>query len=336
MSLLAKAPSWWGERYHSLSILLSPVGFVYGLGVRLRFALTTPYRSKLPVICIGNFTVGGGGKTPLAIEISRLLLETGHKPVFLTRGYGGRLKGPHLVDPSKNSAVDVGDEPLILAQSAPVVVCADRGKGARFIEKLDADVIIMDDGFQNPSLHKDFSLVVIDSVVGVGNSRIFPAGPLRAGLSFQLKKADVLAIVGKGEGAREIEQVFSGDVFHLELKATGAVDWLSDTDIIAVTGIACPGKFYASLEKLGARIVQTHEYPDHHMFREEEARSILQARLDDDMPIVMTQKDWIRLPLSGDRGRLRDAAKVLHVKMTIDETQRLLSRFKKAISFAVQ
>ena len=180
MSVLAKAPKWWDQRHHPLTYLLTPLGMIYGLAVKLRFALTNPYHSTLPVICIGNFTVGGGGKTPLAIELAKLLSAKGHKPVLLTRGYGGQLKGPHLVDLSTDSAVEVGDEPLILAQHAPVVVCADRARGARFIEQMDSDVILMDDGFQNPGLHKDLSLIVIDEVAGIGNGRIFPAGPLRA------------------------------------------------------------------------------------------------------------------------------------------------------------
>ena len=336
MSVLTKAPKFWVQAHHPLSFILAPLGFLYGLGVQARFALTKPYRSTLPVICIGNFTVGGGGKTPLALEVADLLIKAGYKPVFLTRGYGGRIKGPHLVDAKNDSAADVGDEPLLLARTASVIVCADRAQGARFIERLDTDVIIMDDGFQNPTLYKNLSLLVVDQATGFGNGRIFPAGPLRAGLGFQMVKAGTLALVGKRGGSPEIEQRFRGAVFYLELKARGDVGWLRETRVSAVSGIANPGKFYASLEKLAARIVQKHEFPDHHMFCEKEAATILQAAARDELPIVMTQKDWVRLPQTGERGRLRDMARVLHVRMTIDQPRKLLSQLENAISFATQ
>ncbi len=332
MSVLAKAPKWWDQRRHPLSYLLAPLGMVYGLVVKLRFALTKPYHSTLPVICIGNFTVGGGGKTPLAVELASLLIAKGHKPVILTRGYGGQIKGPHLVDLSLDSAIDVGDEPLILAQHARVVVCADRAKGARFIEQMDSDVILMDDGFQNPGLHKDLSLIVLDAASGIGNGRIFPAGPLRAELAFQLEKTGVLAIVDKGADLIKIEQEFAGEVFHLKMEPQNDEGWLAKTRVCVVSGIARPGKFYASLEKLGAVTAQRHEFPDHHMFGQKDAQAILKAAASEDLPIVMTQKDWVRLPKTDERGQLRKAARVLPVRMQIDEPQKLVSRLQKTIS----
>ena len=341
MSAFTKAPKWWDQKHHPVSYLLAPVGFVYGLGVKLRFAFTKPYRSSLPVICIGNFTVGGGGKTPLAIEVSRLLVAQGHKPVFLTRGYGGQTKGPHRVDLATDNAVMVGDEPLILAQSAPVVVCADRAKGARFIEQMSADVILMDDGFQNPSLHKDLSIIVVDEVAGIGNGRVFPAGPLRASLSFQRPRAHMLVMAGPSladmrGAARRIKERFDGPILRSQLVATGDVSWLQDAKVSAVTGIARPDKFYGSLQRLGARIVEMYEFPDHHNFTEDEARDILAAAAIDETKIVMTQKDWVRLPENGERGRLRKTACVLHVEVKIDEPQKLLASLEKAISSATR
>ncbi len=335
MSVIVKAPSFWFKKHHILSHILSPLGRLYGFGVRARFALTTPYRSSLPVICIGNFTVGGGGKTPLAIELARLLAEQGQKPVFLTRGYGGQVRGPHLVDLAIDKAMDVGDEPLILAQSAPVVVSADRGKGAHFIEQMDANVILMDDGFQNPTLHKDLTLVVLDAGVGVGNGRIFPAGPLRAGLAFQSGKTDILLIAGGGRHADELRRAFQGDVFALRLEAVGDTDWLHDTKVMAVSGIARPEKFFQSLEALGAVLVKKQAFPDHHMFSEEDARAIMQEAQQNDIHLVMTQKDWVRLPDQGERGRLRKAAHVFYVQTRIDKPHELLARLSDAI-FAIQ
>ena len=223
MSFDLKAPKFWFRKRHVLSYLLQPAGFLYGLGVQLRFALSKPFFSKLPVICIGNFTVGGGGKTPLALMLADLLQRKGHKPVFLTRGYGGQIRGPHLVDTLVDNAVMVGDEPLLLAAVAPVVVSADRAAGARLIEEMEADVILMDDGFQNPGLFKDFSIVVVDETQGIGNERVFPAGPLRAPMAFQLRRANVLVIAGPASQAAttKIERGFAGEIYRTELVAKG-------------------------------------------------------------------------------------------------------------------
>ena len=339
MSLSAKAPKFWFRRKkHPASVILAPIGYVYGLGVRLRFAFTKPYHSRLPVICIGNFTVGGGGKTPLAVEVAKLVHEQNYKPVFLTRGYGGETKGPHLVDLSTDGAKEVGDEPLILAQIAPVVVSADRVKGARFIEdQLDADLIIMDDGFQNPTLHKNLSLVVVDETTGVGNGRIFPAGPLRAALSFQYQLADALVICGPvpvgGRGATTtIQRTFKGPILRAQLVPTGDVEWLKGTHVLAMTGIARPNKFFGSLARLGAFIEEIVEFPDHHVFTERDATNILATAEEKDVPIVMTQKDQVRLPQSGERGRLLTTASVLHVAMEFEQGHKLLARLEQAIS----
>lgn len=336
MSVGLKAPKWWFQKGHPLSYALAPVGFVYGLATRVRFAVTKSYRSTLPVVCIGNYTMGGGGKTPLAIEIATLLRDNGHKPVFLTRGYGGRIKGPHLVDPSSDCALDVGDEPLLLAQVSPVVVCADRALGARYIEGLEADVIIMDDGFQNPTLAKDLSLVVVDETVGVGNGCVFPAGPLRMGLAFQLDKTDILMIGGQASSERSVsfdaEQIFAGDILHFEIVAKGDVEWLKEARLLAMTGIARPEKFYVTLTALGANIVQKKDFPDHHAFTESEARELLEVARQDQLSIVMTKKDWVRLSNSGECGRLRHTAKVLEIDVQINHPQQLLARLEKAIS----
>ncbi|MCP4934657.1 MAG: tetraacyldisaccharide 4'-kinase [bacterium] len=337
MSVFVKAPKWWQLSRHPLSYLLVPLGMVYGLAVKLRFALIKPYHSTLPVICIGNFTVGGGGKTPLAIAVAKLLSEAGYKPVILTRGYGGQTQGPHLVDHSVDSAVGVGDEPLILAQFAPVVVCADRARGARFIEQMEADVILMDDGFQNPTLSKDLSLIVLDAMAGVGNGRIFPAGPLRAALAFQMPQTDILVLsgpppVGTTGSATAIEKAFARQIFHSDIVAKGDNRWLKGATISVVTGIARPDKFYGSLQALGAVIVEMYEFPDHHSFSEQEAKDILIATQIDETQIIMTQKDWVRLPANGERGRLRKVAKFLEVEVKIDHPDRLLEQLQKTIS----
>ncbi len=333
MSIELKAPRFWSQQNHPLSIALAPLGALYGLGVRLRFALSTPYRSKLPVICIGNFTMGGGGKTPLALEICRQLFDKGYRPVFLTRGYGGEVRGPHLVDLETDNAQRVGDEPLLLATQAPVVVSADRPAGARLIERLGADVILMDDGFQNPTLHKDLCIVVVDDAQGIGNERVFPAGPLRAPLSFQLARADLLVIAGPASqsATARIEQDFEREIFRSDLLAKGQVDWLQGARVMAVTGIARPDKFYASLQRLGAELVQRHDFPDHYMFSEQDAQNLLSLGKTDETQIIMTRKDWVRLPETGQRGELRAKTRVLDVTAKIDRPAELLAQIEKTI-----
>jgi len=190
-----RTPFWWYRRRGALASALSPLGAIYGRLAENKVAGVTPYRSRLPVICIGNFTAGGGGKTPTAIAVAELLKAAGERPCFLTRGYGGNSEGPLLVAEDQTAA-EVGDETLLLKAHAPVVVAADRAAGAKLIEGTDATVIVMDDGFQNPGLAKDLSLIVADAATGIGNGLVMPAGPLRAPLEPQLDRAD--ALLGRG------------------------------------------------------------------------------------------------------------------------------------------
>jgi tetraacyldisaccharide 4'-kinase len=209
--LRLEPPSWWySERIPSAAWGLLPVSALYGAAVQKRFRDAKPYRSKLPVICVGNFTMGGAGKTPVALKLAAALRDRGIRPGFLTRGYGGRERGPYLVNAASDGAARVGDEPLLLAEAAPTVVSRDRPAGARLLETLAVDAIVMDDGFQNPSLAKDFSLIVIDAAAGLGSGRVFPLGPLRAPLAFQAGMADAILLLGSGTGGGDIvEQVNS-------------------------------------------------------------------------------------------------------------------------------
>jgi tetraacyldisaccharide 4'-kinase len=207
--LRLEPPSWWySERIPPAAWGLLPVSALYGAAVQKRFRDAKPYRSKLPVICVGNFTMGGAGKTPVALKLAALLLDHGIRPGFLTRGYGGSERGPYLVNAASDGAARVGDEPLLLAETAPTVVSRDRPAGARLLESLAVDAIVMDDGFQNPSLAKDFSLIVIDAAAGFGSGRVFPLGPLRAPLAFQAAMADAILLLGGGtRGGDIVEQV---------------------------------------------------------------------------------------------------------------------------------
>jgi tetraacyldisaccharide 4'-kinase len=312
-----EAPGWWygrtaGDRAKAL--LLSPVGAIYGLGVRARFALAKPYRSKLPVICIGNFTVGGAGKTPLALAVSEMLRELGNSPAFLTRGFGGRIAGPHRVDPSRDGFEDVGDEALLLARSAPTIVARNRADGARAIEETGASVIVMDDGFQNPSLVKDLSLIAVDAGSGLGNRLIFPAGPLRASLRFQTERADVVVIVGEA-GPANIPEL-DIPLFRASLEPAGDCEWLRTQPVLAFCGIGRPQKFFDTLNATGAAMVSQTAFPDHHPYTDSDARSLLEQAETLGAQLVTTEKDWVRLKDTGSLGELKASSHSLPVKLS--------------------
>jgi tetraacyldisaccharide 4'-kinase len=188
-----REPAFWWQPPSWMSRVLAPIALIYGT-ISGRRMLQRGHRATVPVICVGNYTLGGAGKTPTVIALLKLLRAAGETPVVLSRGYGGQLAGPMRVDLKKHVAADVGDEPLLLAQVAPVIVSADRVAGADAARSASASVIVMDDGFQNPSLQKDVSLIVIDAGRAIGNTHVFPAGPLRAPLAAQLTRTDVLLV----------------------------------------------------------------------------------------------------------------------------------------------
>ncbi len=292
-----EAPFWWYRRKGALGSALAPLGNLYGRVAERRFAQATPYRSRLPVICIGNFTAGGGGKTPTAIAIAALLKELGAKPAFLTRGYGGTAKGAVFVK-QDHSAAEVGDEPLLLAEAAPTMVSADRSEGAKAIEASEASVIVMDDGFQNPSLAKDLSLVVVDGGVGVGNGLVIPAGPLRAPLDAQIARASALVVIGEEDRVAKLIDAFKAQakpVLKARMVPRQDRRWLSVLPAIGFAGIARPSKFFATLRNEGARLINTHAYPDHYRYGERQARSLLKEAMDRNAMLVTTEKDYVRL-----------------------------------------
>jgi tetraacyldisaccharide 4'-kinase len=305
-----ETPFWWYRKKGALGSALAPLGTIYGRIAERRFASVAPYRSSLPVICIGNFTAGGGGKTPTAIAVASLLKTLGAKPAFLTRGYGGTNKGPVLVAKGQ-SAAEVGDEPLLLAEIAPTMVAADRVAGAKAIEATEADVIVMDDGFQNGSLAKDLSLVVVDAGVGVGNGLVMPAGPLRAPLQEQMARADALIVIGDGGRATPVIEAFTR-LGKPALKASivPRLDkrWLTVLPVIGFAGIARPSKFFDTLRGNGARLIDARAYRDHYRYSERQARSLLKEAKDYNAMLVTTEKDWVRLP--DDDGS--DAAELKH------------------------
>jgi len=302
-----ETPFWWHRKTGVLASALSPLAALYGRVAASRMAKPEKYRSKLPVICIGNFTAGGGGKTPTAIAVATLLQAMGKSPAFLTRGYGGTAKGPVRV--AGQSAETVGDEPLLLAEMAPTVVAADRVAGAKAIEATDAEIIVMDDGFQTPSLAKTFSLIVVDAGSGLGNGLVIPAGPLRAPLEGQIARADALLVIGDGTKATPLIETFEHagkPVLKAKIAPNCDPRWLGVMPVIGFAGIARPGKFFATLRGNGARLVASHAFPDHHRFTEKEARRLLQEADAKTAMLVTTEKDWARLPSDDDDSALTE------------------------------
>jgi tetraacyldisaccharide 4'-kinase len=289
-----RAPEFWTSTALSAracAALLAPLGALYNFSVRVRQARARPFRSKARVLCVGNLTAGGSGKTPVAIALARMLAARGRRVVFLSRGYGGDQAGPIVVDPGKHRAEDVGDEPLLLAAVAPAVVAHDRARGAQLADSLGAEIIVMDDGFQNFQLTKDLSLIVVDAETGFGNGRVIPAGPLREPAEQGLKRADAVVMVGEGACALP---PFRGPILRAQLRPS-APDQFKGRPVFAMAGIGRPEKFFRTLQAMGARVVGMRALPDHHEYTARELESVKRKAAEAGAIVVTTEKDLVRI-----------------------------------------
>jgi tetraacyldisaccharide 4'-kinase len=292
-----RAPDFWdGDDLLSRALVaaLTPLGALYGATVRWK-SNGAPWRASVPVICVGNLTAGGTGKTPVAIALAGMARAKGKNPFFLTRGYGGRAAGPLVV--AGHSAAEVGDEPLLLAAAAPTVVSRDRPAGARLALERGADVVVMDDGHQNFTLAKDLSLVVVDGERGFGNGRILPAGPLREKVVQGLARADAVIVMGGGNIALA---GFTGPVLRARLEPEGE-DW-KGRRVVAFAGIGRPEKFFATLRGLGADIVHTMSFGDHHPYTQEDLDRLHSLAGREGARLVTTAKDLVRLAPAARQG----------------------------------
>jgi tetraacyldisaccharide 4'-kinase len=292
-------------------------------------------KAGLPVICLGNLTVGGAGKTPAAVAVAQLLLAAHERPFFLSRGYGGRLAGPVRVNPGLHRAADIGDEPLLLARLAPTIVARDRLAGAAFARSAGASVIVMDDGFQNPSLAKDLSLILIDGRRGIGNGRVIPAGPLRAPLDLQLDRAQALIVVGAPLGAKPVLERAERrrlPIFHARLEPDRAVvNAIGQRKVLAFAGIADPEKFFATLTAAGIQIAHGASFPDHHRFSAAEALELVSQARAENLMLLTTEKDLARLNGEPELEQLAAHASALPVRLVIDEQDRLREMIRSTI-----
>ncbi len=300
------APSfWWRDGPTPAARALAPVGSLYG-ALTARRMRRAGVCLDLPVLCVGNFVVGGAGKTPLVLELLRRLIERGQQPAVLSRGYGRDrgLPGVVRVDPARHAAEEVGDEPLLLARVAPTYVSADRIEAATAAFRDGASVIVLDDGLQNPALTKSLTIAVVDAAVGVGNGLCVPAGPLRAPLADQWRFVSALCIIGDGDRgqalAREAARL-TVPVIRASLEPDPAsMIRLRGRRLVAFAGIGRPAKFFQSLERAGLSPVGTRSFPDHHRFSRADCAGLVAEAGRLGAVLVTTEKDRVRLPADLD------------------------------------
>lgn len=288
-----QAPDFW-QRDGALPRLLSPLGLAWQLAGTARRLMARPWRAPVPVICVGNLVAGGAGKTPVVLSLLALLSERGLRPAALTRGYGGSDKGPLPVDPSRHDAAKVGDEALLLAAAAPTWLAHDRADGAREAVGEGAEVLVLDDGFQNASLRKDLSLLVIDADYGFGNGQVMPAGPLRETPESGLARADAVVLLGDGWPVG-IDSHLPPGLPVLRARLEPCERSLAGRRVYAFAGIGRPQKFFDSLRALGAVIAGCEAFPDHQPYDGATMQRLAAAAARAEAQLVTTAKDAARL-----------------------------------------
>jgi len=295
-----RAPGFWRPgRPNALARALQPIGALYGAVAAHRMARAGA-RAAAPVVCVGNFVAGGAGKTPAAIALAWMLIAQGRRVAFLSRGYGGaRRVDPIQVDPNVHDARTVGDEPLLLARVAPCWVGADRVRSAAMAVEGGADVLVLDDGLQNPALARDLAVAVIDEEQRFGNGLCLPAGPLRAPVAAQAKHVQAAILIGRDEAAAlSLSAAVPGKPIlraSLEPDAYAAAS-LIGREVVAFAGIAKPEKFYATLRRVGAQVVATRDFSDHHLFTAREIEALFAEATRRGALLATTEKDRVRLP----------------------------------------
>ena len=308
-----RAPEFWSAGGIAPA-LLAPLSLLFRAGGALRELGVTAWRAPVPVICVGNLTVGGAGKTPTVIALAALLKRRGLDVACVSRGYGGNLPGPLQVDPARHKAAEVGDEPLLLARDAAAWVARDRRDGVRAAIAEGADVVILDDGLQYPALAPRLSFIVIDGPYGFGNGRVLPAGPLREPVEAGLTRAGAAIVIG--EDTHGLAARLSGrlQVLRARLEPDADSARFKDRRVYAFAGIGRPGKFFATLRELGAVIAGEAAFPDHHRYSEDETMKLVEAAQRADAEPVTTEKDFTRLPDGARR-----MVKTIGVRLRFDD-----------------
>ena len=331
-----KAPEFWYTvpgKASLQSILLRPLSLLYQNATARRVAKPVEYFADCPVICVGNLNAGGTGKTPTVIALAQEACSLGAKPVILSRGYGGTLQGPVQVDASRHSAQEVGDEPLLLSAFASTIVCKLRVEGMKAAEELKPDLIILDDGFQDPSVQKTKSLVVVDAEKGFGNGFCIPAGPLREPVKTGLARADAVMSLGTNHAQTEFAKLWKNDIPCPHITAelaplTTGMDW-TEGNFVAFAGIGHPEKFFKTLEHLGATLIHKEALSDHATLSSALLKRLKYMAEENAAQLVTTEKDAVRLPQS-----FRAEVLSLPVRLRVDDALFLRQFVKDALKTA--
>jgi tetraacyldisaccharide 4'-kinase len=328
---------WWRTEPNAAALALWPIARIWAAAATWRMAKPPTWRAPVAVVCVGNFVVGGAGKTPTVIALARVARSRGLKPGLLASGYGGDVRAPILVDPTVHTADQIGDEALLLAAVAPTVVSRDRVAGARRLAGENVEIIIMDDGFQNPALALDLALVAVDAAAGVGNGLTVPSGPLRAPLPPQMRRAGALLVVGDGEAADPLIRAAARagrPVLRAQIRPTRSKDWRKEP-ILAFAGIGHPDKFFATLKEAHAPVVRTLSFADHYNYGEVDAVRLMHIADTEKLRMVTTEKDFVRLARkTGALARLRDRVESFHVMLEFENPAAIGEMIDEAVQKA--
>ena len=296
-------PKFWYPKNNNINVIsltLIPVGYIYSLLTKLRFLKSFQQRFEIPVVCIGNLNAGGTGKTPTTIAAAQFLIESGYNVHLISSGYGGITKGPMLVNAEQHSASEVGDEPLLLSAFAPTWVAKERSAAIKMAIIDGAQIILLDDGFQDPSVYKDLTILTVNANKGFGNKRCIPSGPLREKLSSGLKRADFLISIGADASQEQFIKLHKSDInlplgrASLEVLSTG-ISW-KNAKVIAFAGIAHPENFFNTLRLQGAELIECHALGDHQKLSSTLIKRLIENARAEDAQLVTTEKDYVRLP----------------------------------------
>ncbi|WP_256749806.1 tetraacyldisaccharide 4'-kinase [Mesorhizobium sp. Mes31] len=318
--MASEAPPFWWEEPDWRVLALSPLSAVYALAAGRGMRRARREKIEAPVLCIGNFTVGGTGKTPVAIALAEQAKRMQLKPGFLSRGHGGSFAEPHVVDAHHDSARHVGDEPLLLAEHAPVAVTPHRAAGARLLlERHGCDFLIMDDGFQSARIHIDYALVVVDARYGIGNGRVIPGGPLRAKIVDQLVFTSALLKMGEGTAADAVvrQAARAGRPIFEAHTEPSSKKRLAGKRFLAFAGIGHPEKFFDTVREAGGELALTRPFPDHHFYGEDELAELAAAAHAEGLGLITTAKDAARLRHGASRDFL-DKLDVLEIETVFE------------------
>lgn len=330
------APHFWWKDKSVLRFLLAPVSWGYGYFSRCGMKKKPPV-IDLPVLCIGNFTCGGAGKTPVVIALAKVAKELDLVPGIVSRGYGGTVKGVHLVNEAYDDAYKVGDEALLLAKHAFVALSSNRYAAAQRLKEEGCNFILMDDGFQSRRLYMDYALLVVDGMRGFGNGAVFPAGPLRVPLKTQLVFTDSVLLIGYSSMCDNVALLVgqTGKTLHYARFKSLASDEVSGKSFLAFAGIGNPGKFFESIKELSGHVVQTYSYPDHYFFTDKDLKSLIQRARMHNLWLATTAKDYVRIKT---RNVQKDIKNLIVFDVKVDFAQKdfchtllkeVITRFRK-------